>query len=240
MSRWARWMMVSSSVPSWRHAVAISQATTPPPRMASRRGARLALVASRLVHGRAAASPGVGGIAARLPVHTATARRAVSSTVVPPSPVTVTRRSPARRPWPRRRAIPFFSSHFTWPASSQWAANRSRLASTAGTSGGPVQDARAPATARASANACSGRSNALLGMQAQKEHSPPTSSRSTTTTLRPPLAARCARFSPVGPAPITTTSYCGAGMASSPRSTPSRPGARPARREAVACVGLDG
>ena len=38
------------------------------------------------------------------------------------------------------------------------------------------------------------------------EHSPPTSSDSTITAVRPPRTARSATFSPVGPAPMTTTS----------------------------------
>src|SRR6516162_9144327 len=46
--------------PSACHATAISQATTPPPTMASRPGAACALVASRLVHGFTAASGGGG------------------------------------------------------------------------------------------------------------------------------------------------------------------------------------
>lgn len=44
---------------------------------------------------------------------------------------------------------------------------------------------RAPLARRASATAITGRSSALLGTHAQYEHSPPTSSRSTTATLRP-------------------------------------------------------
>src|SRR5690349_12028176 len=52
-----------------------------------------------------------------------------------------------------------------------------------------------------------GRRRALLGMQAQYEHSPPTSSLSTTAVERPAARARSATFSPTGPAPSTTTSY---------------------------------
>src|SRR5262245_15132745 len=43
-------------------------------------------------------------------------------------------------------------------------------------------------------------------MQAQYEHSPPTSSRSTMAAVRPPWTARSATFSPTGPAPMITTS----------------------------------
>src|SRR6478672_7900786 len=49
---------------------------------------------------------------------------------------------------------------------------------------------RAPATRRASLTATTGRSIALLGMHAQYEHSPPTSSRST--------AAQPSRMGPPG------------------------------------------
>src|SRR5512139_989030 len=43
-------------------------------------------------------------------------------------------------------------------------------------------------------------------MQAQYEHSPPTSSCSTIAAVRPPWTTRSATFSPTGPAPMTTTS----------------------------------
>src|ERR1700746_2710105 len=44
-------------------------------------------------------------------------------------------------------------------------------------------------------------------MHPQYEHSPPTSSRSTMATVRPPSARRPAACSPAGPAPTITTSY---------------------------------
>src|SRR3954447_26458787 len=44
-------------------------------------------------------------------------------------------------------------------------------------------------------------------MQAQYEHSPPTSSRSTIAAVSPPRTTRSATFSPTGPAPMMTTSY---------------------------------
>ena len=73
----------------------------------------------------------------------------------------------------------------------------------------PRRPARAvsPGSRRAPATSSTGRSRALLGMQAQYEHSPPTSSCSTSTADRPPRWARSAAFSPGGPPPITTTSY---------------------------------
>jgi hypothetical protein len=45
------WSTVTASVPRPLQAVAISQATTPPPRMPRLRGAAWALVALRLIHG---------------------------------------------------------------------------------------------------------------------------------------------------------------------------------------------
>ncbi len=70
----------------------------------------------------------------------------------------------------------------------------------------PVTAAAAPGTRRAAASTSPGRISALLGIQPQYEHSPPTSSRSTMATERPASAQRPAAFSPAGPAPITITS----------------------------------
>ena len=63
--------------PRLAHACAISTPTTPPPRISSRPGTSLAVVASRFVHGRASARPSIGGTAAVVPVAitTALARR---------------------------------------------------------------------------------------------------------------------------------------------------------------------
>lgn len=94
----------------------------------------------------------------------------------------------------------------TWPSSFQWETKESRRASTAAASSRPVTASREPATARAALSAAGGRSSALLGMHAQYEHSPPTSSLSTRAVLSPAARVRSARFSPVGPAPTTITS----------------------------------
>lgn len=196
----------TTSLPRARQAVAISQATTPPPTTASRGGTRSEEVASRLVHGRTSSRPGRPGRAARVPVHTATAWRAVRTRRPPSGVCTATRFGPSSRPWPRTRTSPDPFSHSTWPSSFQCEVNSSRRLRTASASSGPVTASRAPASRPASASAAAGRSSALLGMQAQYEHSPPTSSLSTTATLSPPACARSARFSPVGPAPTTTTS----------------------------------
>jgi hypothetical protein len=76
----------------------------------------------------------------------------------------------------------------------------------AATSCSPLTAASAPRTARAWAITSLPRSSVLLGMHAQYEHSPPTSSLSTSTVLNPPRTAMSATFSPVEPAPSTMTS----------------------------------
>jgi hypothetical protein len=176
-------------VPKLAYAVAISHPTTPPPRMARLAGAAVALVASRLVQGAMPASPGMSGTIGSLPVLIATAWRAVSSEDVPSGASTRTVRSPAMRPRPRTRSMPVDASHSTCEESSQsWVSTVRRAKAPAGSSA-PVTACLAPSTARAARSACPGRSRPLEGMQAQYEHSPPTSSCSTTTTLRPPFVA---------------------------------------------------
>jgi hypothetical protein len=170
-------------------------------------------VTSRLVHGCASRKPGTGGTAAVLPVATTTAWFAVSVRVLPSGVVTSTVLGPASRPCPRTKSTPAFVSHSTWPVSScpnglpgSAPTNQSRRPNTAAASSRPVTASRTPGSARAWSYSSTGRSRALLGMQAQYEHSPPTSSCSTSTTDRPPLWARSATFSPGGPPPMTTTS----------------------------------
>src|SRR5215471_5191421 len=66
------------------------------------------------------------------------------------------------------------------------------------------------ACAAASFAACAaspGRSSVFDGTHAQYEHSPPTSSRSTSATRKPPSASAPAQCSPGEPPPITITSY---------------------------------
>ena len=82
----------------------------------------------------------------------------------------------------------------------------SRRSSTACTSSAPPIASAAPGMRRASARTSPGRSSAFDGMQAQKEHSPPTLRSSTIATSSPASASRPAATSPPGPAPITTTS----------------------------------
>src|ERR1700754_3707088 len=60
-----------------------------------------------------------------------------------------------------------------------------------------------------------GRNSALLGIQPQYEHSPPTSSRSTTAAVSPASQTRAATVCPTGPAPMTMTSYSTTGVADS-------------------------
>ena len=71
----------------------------------------------------------------------------------------------------------------------------------------------APGCRRASSSAWAGRSSAFDGMQAQNEHSPPTSRSSTRATSKPASPSRPAATSPAGPAPITITSKVRSAMA---------------------------
>src|SRR5437870_1437561 len=82
----------------------------------------------------------------------------------------------------------------------------SRHASTEATSRASLTAAAAPGTRRTSARTSPGRSNVLLGMHAQYEHSPPTSSASTTAMDAPHSWQRPAMFSPADPPPSTITS----------------------------------
>ena len=63
-----------------------------------------------------------------------------------------------------------------------------------------------PRRSRARVTASPGRSSVFDGMHAQYEHSPPTSSRSTSATRRPPSASAPAQCSPGEPPPMTMTS----------------------------------
>ena len=78
---------------------------------------------------------------------------------------------------------------------------KSRQASAASTSTSAVA-----AASRAACTASPGRSSVFDGMHAQYEHSPPTSSRSTSATRRPPSASAPAQCSPGEPPPMTITS----------------------------------
>ena len=141
------------------------------------------------------------------PVDTTTACRATRSVTVPSSAVTRTRLTPVNSACPRTRSMPVFSSHRTWDASSQSWVMTSRRRSTPVTSRSPVTACFAPSRSRAARRAAALRSSPLDGMQAQYEHSPPTSSASTMTVVMPPCTVRSATFSPTAPAPITMTSY---------------------------------
>ncbi len=179
---------------------------------ASDSGTLSALVASRFVHGLAALSPAMAGIDARLPDATTTAWFATRSTTSASLEATSTRRSPASRPCPRRSTAPVLSNQSIWSSSRQFEAKALRLSSTLAASRSTLPAAATAGTARAADTAAHGRSSALLGMHAQYEHSPPTSSLSTTAHDIPLRTTRSATFSPGGPAPITTTSNVSTGM----------------------------
>src|SRR4051794_30715715 len=79
---------------------------------------------------------------------------------------------------------------------------KSRHAIAASTSTSPLA-----AASRAPCTASPGRNSVFDGMHAQYEHSPPTSSRSTSATRSPPSASAPAQCSPGEPPPSTMTSY---------------------------------
>ena len=83
-------------VPIEAQAWESSQPTGPPPSTIMLSGTALAVVPWRLFQALTVSSPGIGGIAAPLPVATSTARRAVRM-----SSPTRSRRSPSKRPAPR-------------------------------------------------------------------------------------------------------------------------------------------
>ena len=176
-------------VPKLAYAVASSQATTPPPRMARLSGAAVALVASWLVHGSISARPGMSGSRETLPVLIVTACLARRSTVVPSEDSTVMARSPVNRACPRTRSISAEATQSACEVSSQSWTIEVRRANAAAGSTSPVTACAAPPTARAARRALPARSRAFDGMQAQYEHSPPTSSASTSATFRPPFVA---------------------------------------------------
>ena len=150
---------------------------------------------------------GSAGSTRSCPVATTTARRACRRRTPDDEwTSTSTTRSPANRPWPRTSSTPTSFSHCACESSIHSPVIQSRRASAAAASMGPVTASRAPGTRDAAARMSPGRMSVLLGMQPQYEHSPPTSSTSTSATCSPPDAARPATFSPAGPPPMTTTS----------------------------------
>ena len=124
-------------------------------------GTRCEVVPSRLFQARTVSRPSIGGIAALLPVATTIALVAVRT-----SSPTTTRRSPSRRPAPRKSSMPRSSSQGSWPESSRSWITSSRLASVASGSRLPVTACFTPGTRRASASSSPGRSRAFEGMHA--------------------------------------------------------------------------
>ena len=127
----------------------------------------LVAVTLRLSHGRASASPGIGGITGLVPVAITTARPAVRRRTPPSGPPTSTTFSPARRAAPRMSVTCRSSSHGSWPESSQFPTMESRQARAAPTSIAPVTASAAPGTRRAAATTSPGRSSVFDGMQPQ-------------------------------------------------------------------------
>ena len=116
-----------------------------------------------------------------------TTPRAASSTTGPSSVSTRTRPTPSRRPWPRTIRTPASSSGSAWWWSVQsWLASRIRAA-TSDQSGRTSTSPASPGARRASASRSAGRTISFDGVHPQNGHSPPTSARSTPTTVEPGL-----------------------------------------------------
>jgi hypothetical protein len=183
----------ATSPPEPAHHLGQLDARRPPPstrrRADGRHGRRLAGAPDALSPCR----PGTGGVIGRARRHHDVVGRGA-----PRRPRRRRCGQPAgRRPGPGRSRA---ASRFTRPP-SVWLETM-KLAPRQG--GGDVD----LGGGRASAFPCTaspGRSRLLDGMHAQYEHSPPTSSRSTTATRRPPSASAPAQCSP-GASPMTITS----------------------------------
>ena len=153
----------------------------PAPSIASDAGSSLGIAAWRLVQKSTVSRPGIGGIAAVLPLAITTARRAMSC-----SRPTVTVRRSVSLPSPRKSLAPVASIAAAGLLSSRSRAIHSTRLETLGKS--TVQSTREAARRRArsaSLKVSPERSRVLEGTQPQYGHSPPTSSRSTTASVSP-------------------------------------------------------
>src|SRR5712664_1998537 len=183
----------------------------PPPRMASEAGSSLGIAAWRLVQNSTVSRPGMGGIAAVLPLAITTARRAMSW-----SPLTSTVRKSVSVPSPRKSLAPVASIAAAGRLSSRLRAIHSTRVETLGKSTlHSTRDAASTRARPASVSVSPERSSVFEGTQPQYGHSPPTSSRSTTASVRPLPCSPPAIASPATPPPRHTTSNsCGNLMSS--------------------------
>ncbi len=203
-------MIVSSSTPSPFSQVAASHATTPPPQITIRFGMVWMLVTSREVQGLAASKPSMFGIAGDEPVSRTTAWRAVMVRVLPSGLVTSTVFGPSERTPAPDDVDPVVHA----PLNLRGVVEMVDDGVAAGEHGVDVQTASRAAPAslpgrwRPISRISTGRSSPLLGIQAQYEHSPPTSASSTITVSRPESwLAYWAAFSPAAAPPMTMTSH---------------------------------
>src|SRR5580704_5146060 len=148
-NRWNTW---ASSTPM-----------APPPSTPNDAGTSSVSMASRLVQYGVSDNPGTGGVQARVPIPTTTARPA-SMTRSP----TATRLGPSSRPHPRMNLPPLSSKRLTATASSHEsvASSRIRLA-TGAQSGSTVTAPAMPGTLRASPSRSADRIIILDGTQPQ-------------------------------------------------------------------------
>ncbi len=153
----------------------------PPPRTAREAGSSFGIAAWRLVQNGTVSRPGTVGITAVLPLAITTARRAMSCSL----PIATVRRS-VSFPSPRKSLAPVASIAAAARLSSRSRAIHSVRFETLGKSTAHSTREAARTRARsASLNVSPERSKVLEGMQPQYGHSPPTSSRSTTASVRP-------------------------------------------------------
>ena len=195
---------------------------------AAGRGRVLGGRASRFVHGCASRSPSIGGISARLPVASTTARRAASS-----SPPTATARSPVEARAARGRAsMPRSSSQGSWTAVVEvvddLVAARAAPPSTSSSPRdrlGRARDAARLVERLGRAQQGLRRHARVVGALAADEVALDERDR------RPASPRRPAHTSPAGPAPITITSNSAISRDRSgcSRSSCAAPGSRPGR-----------
>ena len=190
-----------TSDPNLANDWAISTPIGPAPITARRRGISVSVKTVSLVRGFASRKPGIGGIAARVPVATHALEKSNSF-----SPTRIWR-GPQNSACPRNTSTPKPFSR----AAESWAlipARRRRIRSMAAeksnsTSFGDSRIPNCPAS-RTLAAACAARISAFEGTHPEFRQSPPIKLRSTRATRAPSPAAPTAVTKPAVPPPITT------------------------------------
>ncbi len=190
-----------TSAPKRRKIWANSHATTPPPRIASRRGNDGNATASTFVTNPASRSPGTSGILGRAPVQTATL------SAVRTRPPTSTSCAETNRAGARYGSMPAsrtFRSASPPRISSMTACTRAIAAAQSM----PTPSTRTPKSPaeRARCATSAARTIAFVGSQPALRQVPPIFQRSASATRAPFAAASKAIVLPAAPAPITSRS----------------------------------